>query len=358
MNIEDMKKGYTWFAFLFRSVALQGNVFLHISLLKIMKSDRWYILIILTFLIWGTQHPCLKLLSDELPPLLINLVRFSMILLVLLPFVAAQKIVSTKRDVLKMAALGLLGIALYGFLVVSGLRRSTSINGSILLNTHPLIAAIVAPYLVKETFHLRGVFGIITGFAGMMLVILQGFQFQSVVDIRYLGGNLLLFLAAICLALYAVCSKFLVPRYGSLVTTFYAVLAGTVVLLAGAGVSGEIFQIGALSRKHLLLLVYVAVMTTALTWVVWFKAIQKLGVFKAEPLFFLLPVSGMLSARIFLGEQLSGISVVGIIFILTGIYMVQKEARIRKQDSLDVAETADEQTGLLESEFHQLQEGR
>ena len=321
-----------------------------------MKFDRWYALIIITFLIWGTQHPCLKLLSDELPPLLINLVRFSMTLLVLIPFVAVQKMMPSKKDLLKMAGLGVLGIALYGFLVVSGLRRSTSINGSILLNTHPLVAAIVAPYLVKETFHIRGILGIATGFVGMMLVILQGLSFQSVLETRYLGGNLLLFLAAICLALYAVCSKFLVPRYGSLVTTFYAVLAGTVILFAVAGASGELSQWNSIAPKHLLLLAYVAIMTTALTWVMWFKAIQKLGVFKAEPFFFLLPISGMISARIFLGEHISGISIVGIFCILTGIYMVQKEVRLRKQDTRNAGKNQNKQEIMLMSGSHQFQE--
>lgn len=49
---------------------------MHVPLLQrshVMMFDRWYVFIIITFLIWGTQAPFLKMLSDELPPLLLNL---------------------------------------------------------------------------------------------------------------------------------------------------------------------------------------------------------------------------------------------------------------------------------------------
>ena len=292
-----------------------------------MKFDKWYLLIIVTFLIWGTQHPFLKILSDALPPLVINVLRFSITLLVLVPFVVAQKIVPAKKDLLKIAVLGAIGIACYGFLVIAGLQRSTSINCSILINTHPLIAATLAPFLFKETLSFRGGLGILTGFAGMAIVLSQGSHVTSLFEARYLQGNLLLFLSGICLALYALGSKFFVPQYGSLVTTFYAVLGGTVVLVVGAGASGQLSLLGSIPLRYLSIIVYVAVVTTALTWVIWFKAIQKLGICKAEPLFFLLPVSGVVSANILLGERITGYSILGAGLIVFGIYLVRKRSK-------------------------------
>ena len=310
-----------------------------------MKTDKWYLLIILTFLLWGTQHPFLKILSGALPPLVTNVLRFSMTLLALLPFVAAQKTVPSKKDLVKIAGLGVIGIACYGFLVIVGLQRSTSINCSILINTHPLIAAIVAPFLLKEKLSLRGALGIAIGFVGMVIVLSQGFHLANLFEARYLQGNLLLFLSGICLALYALGSKFFVPQYGSLVTTFYAVLGGTVVLLLGAGVTGQLSLLKSVPLRYLLIIAYVAIITTALTWVIWFKAIQKLGICKAEPLFFLLPVSGVISASILLGEQISGYSILGALLILFGIYLVQK--RSQKEESVTPGKMAQEELESL-----------
>lgn len=292
-----------------------------------MKPDKWYLLIILTFLIWGTQHPFLKILSNALPSLVINVLRFSITLLVLLPFVVAQKTVPAKKDFFKIAGLGVIGIACYGFFVIAGLQRSTSINCSILINTHPLIAAVLAPFLLKEKLSIRGWLGISIGFIGMVLVLSQGFHVSNIFEPRYLQGNLLLFLSGICLALYALGSKFFVPQYGSLVTTFYAVLGGTAVLFVGAGATGQLSLLTSVPLRYILIVLYVAIVTTAFTWVIWFKAIQKLGICKAEPLFFLLPVSGVVSANILLGERITRYSILGAILILVGIYLVQKRSR-------------------------------
>jgi drug/metabolite transporter (DMT)-like permease len=286
--------------------------------------DRWNVLIIIAFIVWGTMHPPLKILSDELPPLLMNFLRFSLALVVLTPFVLLQKKVPVKNDLFKIAVLGVIGIALYGFLVVSGLHRSTAINSSILLNSHPIIAAVVAPFLFKEKLHMWGVFGIILGFFGVILVVTNGLYLKGILDGRYLQGNLLLCLSTICLAVYAICSKFFVPRYGSLVTTFYAVLAGTIVLLISSLATGDLALISRLSGKHILLILYLAIFTTAIPWVIWFKVIERIGIIRAETLFFLIPISGVVSSAVFLRERITGVAILGVILILSGIYIVQK----------------------------------
>jgi drug/metabolite transporter (DMT)-like permease len=297
-----------------------------------MNLKRWNILTIVIFLLWGTMHPLLKILSDALPPLLINFLRFAIALLLLTPFVLNQKRIPTQRDLIKIGLLGMIGIALYGFLSVTGLHRSTAINSSILLNSHPVIAAIVTPFLFGEKLHSRGVFGIILGFIGVILVVTDGFNLSAVLDTRYVFGNLLLFLSAVCLAVYAMSSKFFVPHYGSLVTTFYAVLAGTSVLLAGIIVTGDITQIKHLSLKQIFFISYIALVVTAIAWVVWFKAIERIGVIRTETLFFLTPIAGVASSAVFLGERITGITIIGTGCILAGVFLVQRRERGRVGD--------------------------
>src|SRR5947209_3857361 len=106
---------------------------------------RWYVLLVITFIIWGTQHPPLKILSAELPPFLLNLLRFSIAGLALLPFAVRNKIIPQRRDLLKMSMLGIVQIAAFGVLTVIGIRLSTSTNSSSLINSNPLIVALLAP---------------------------------------------------------------------------------------------------------------------------------------------------------------------------------------------------------------------
>ncbi|MBD3305101.1 EamA family transporter [candidate division KSB3 bacterium] len=291
-----------------------------------MTLDRWNILIILTFVVWGTMHPPLKIVSDALPPLLVNLLRFSLALGVLTPFMLRQNRIPTIRDLLKISALGIVGIALYGVLVVAGLHRSTAVNSSILLNTHPVIAAFVAPLLIQEKhLHRRGIVGIIVGFLGVTVVVTNGFHLGGVLDMKYLQGNLLLLLSALCLAVYAMCSKFFIPAYGSLVTTYFAVLAGTLMLLLSTLITGDIASLSQVSLTHFLCIGYIAIVVTAIAWVVWFKAIERIGVIRAETLFFLIPISGVITSAVFLDEPITGMTLAGAALILAGIYLVQKK---------------------------------
>jgi len=57
----------------------------------------WYIFLVITFLVWGTQHPPIKILSGEMGPFLFNFLRFFIAGAVLLPFVMKTGWRSRKR---------------------------------------------------------------------------------------------------------------------------------------------------------------------------------------------------------------------------------------------------------------------
>lgn len=289
------------------------------------KNTKWYLLLIFTFIIWGTQHPPIKILSGEIPPFLFNFLRFLIAGLFLLPFIMRQKKVPEKKDLLKISLLGIVGISLYGFFAVAGIKLSTATNSAILINSSPLLIAILAPSLVKESMTIKKALGIILGFIGMFLVISNGFNILDTLKSEYFIGNLLLFTSALCLTIYAIYNKGLIKKYGGLCVTFYAILAGTVALFVFSFLSGQLMQIANISLNSFLLMAYVAIITTALTWVIWFNAINKKGVINTSSFFFLMTLSGIVSSNLVLGEKLTDFIITGAILILLGIYIVQKE---------------------------------
>ncbi len=288
-------------------------------------NTKGYILLVLAFVIWGTQHPPIKILSGEIPPFLFNFLRFAIAGLVLLPFVLHRRIEPGRSDLLKISLLGVIGISLYGLLVVVGINLSTATNSAILINSNPLLIAFLAPLLIGEKSSLRKALGIVLGFIGVVLVIADGVNIFSVVGSEYFLGNLLLFGSAFCVAFYSIYNKGFIQKYGGLGATFYAVLAGAVVLFLISLANGEIFQISAVTVDSFLMMGYVAVVTTALTWVIWFNSISKIGVIKTSSFFFLIPVSGIVSSSLILGEVLTPFILIGTIVILSGIYIVQKQ---------------------------------
>lgn len=285
----------------------------------------WYIVLTLTFIVWGTQHAALKLLSGEVSPWLLNLLRFSIAWLALLPFVLADKIKIEKKDLAKILFLGLAGPFLFGTLNLIGVKLSTATNSAILVNIWPLIAVILAPVLIKEQAAKSSTLGVIIGFIGVILVVTNGTGMGSLIKSEFLTGNLLLALSALCISLYSIFSKQYIKKYGGLNATFLIFTASIGFMLALSLATGDIYGITKISFSSLLFILWVAIPTTAFTWVIWFKSVDKIGFVETNSFFFLIPLSGILTAKIFLNERITTYTVLGAILIILGIYTLQRK---------------------------------
>ncbi|MCK5332912.1 MAG: EamA family transporter, partial [Candidatus Aenigmarchaeota archaeon] len=204
---------------------------------------------------------------------------------------------------------------------------STATNNAILLNSWPLLVVFIAPILIREKVTKKAVFGTFIGLLGVVAVVTNGASMGDVVKTEYFMGNLLILLSGVCLAFYSMLGKKYVKKYGGLNVTFAAILVGTMMLFVLSLLSGDIFSLGKISLSSFLLLLWIAVPTTALTYVVWFKSIDRIGLVKTSSFFFIIPISGVVSSSVFLGELITKYTLIGIALILLGVYVVQKKSR-------------------------------
>lgn len=296
-----------------------------------MNTKAWYTFLIMVFILWGSQVPSLKILSKELPPFILNALRFTTASLVLLPFALSKRKIPQTKDMFGIAILGIIGIALYGILVITGIQRTTALNSTVLLNSHPVITAGLAPFLIKEKLSLIKSLGIGVGFLGVIVVVSGGLNVRGILNNQYFAGNLLILASALCLALYAILSKTYVTKYSGVTTVFFVLLSGTTLLVLITLTKGQFSFVFRMSAKTILLIGYVAVVTTALAWVLWFEAIKRIGVINTGSFFFILPVSGIVFSAILLREKITSSVVVGTACILVGIYIVQKAPTKREK---------------------------
>ncbi len=289
------------------------------------NNTYWYIILVITFLVWGTQHPPIKILSNEISPVLFNVLRYSIAVLALLPFILKSKVKIEKKDYAKIILLGFIGIFLYGMLNVAGVSMSTSTNNSILLNSWPLFIVLVAPAFLKEKVTKKAILGAILGFIGVVAIITNGNGIVEITSSKLFLGDILILLSAFCIAVYSIFSKKYIQKYGGLEVTFYTIAVGAILYLIFSLVTHDIFDITTVSLDSFLLMLWIAIPTTAVTYVIYFKSIDKIGLLKTSVFFFLIPVSGILTSHIFLNEELTVFTVVGTALILIGVYAVQRK---------------------------------
>jgi drug/metabolite transporter (DMT)-like permease len=294
---------------------------------------RFYALMICICVMWGTQHPALKVLADAMPSLTLNLWRLVLTLAALYPFARRDPRKPPLEAKARMMALGVLGFGIYTMLLTIGLHRSTAVNSAILVNAHPLITALLAPLLIGEASSGRMRGWMLAGFLGVAAVVSEGFSKVDLFGGRYTAGNCLLLVSALCLSLYTIWLKEYASRFGPLLATFYAVLGGTIALLtlaaAGAAPLGSLLTVTA---AQFVTLLYVAWATTALGWVVWFKAVSTLGAAKGTNFLFIIPVSGVIFANLLLGEAVPHYAAAGAALTLASIYFVQRSRPIKSDN--------------------------
>lgn len=290
------------------------------------SNNFWYLILISTFIIWGTQHPPLKILSNKIDPFLFNFIRYSIAGLALAPFVLRNKISIERKDLIKILFLGFVGIALFGVLNFAGVKLSSAANNAVLLNSWPLLAVLMAPFSIREKITKKDVAATLIGFAGVVLITTQGVGIDNLLKSEFFTGNILILLSGLCLAVYSIFSKRYIKKYGSLNTTFYAILAAGIILLFLSTLRQKLFLITQISLNSFFLILWVALPTTALTYIVWFKSINKIGLAKTNSFFFLIPISGILTSALFLGEEITIYTALGTLLILFGIFLVQSPA--------------------------------
>ena len=121
------------------------------------KTDKkWYIILFFTMMIWGTQPPIIRSLKDisQFNVALINLTSGFIILLIFSIF-SKTKLNIDKKDFSKIFVIGILLAMLPGVIINLGIQKTSSMVGSIIVNTNPIFVALLVMLFGIEKLDLK-----------------------------------------------------------------------------------------------------------------------------------------------------------------------------------------------------------
>jgi len=207
-----------------------------------------------------------------------------------------------------------LGIAISEEYISSGLAAAMA-------SSMPLFTFLITALVIKtERFTIYGVAGLTVALIGLVLVIGLDRIFGH--DSSLLGVLIILgaFLS------YAT-NGILVPIYAKdvdpFVTTTYAIGFGAVILIILAFIL-EKPTMTALNTEVVLSLIGLGVVSTALGFSGYYLLIKRAGPFFTSLLGYLAPVFGIIAGVVFLHEKIDGLQIAGIIFVLLGLFLINK----------------------------------
>lgn len=284
--------------------------------------------LLLVAILFGGTWPAGKVAVDHLPPLTVAAARFVLatILLLAVTRLRGRPIpLPARADVPLIALLGLTGIAGYQAFFLIGLTRTPASDGAILVpGLIPVLTTLLAWRVLGQRPGLRVGLGFAIALCGLVVVV----DPAGSVSTRRLAGDLILVGAAVSWAIYTIVGPKLISRYDPLVATTYASAAGALLLLPFSVPGwGKLAHAGLPAWASI---VYLAPLGTTLAFVLYYDNVRKLGAARTASFTLLVPVFGVSSSILVLGEPLRAGLAIGGAIVLVGLWLVQRPAPPRE----------------------------
>lgn len=276
-----------------------------------------------TVLVWALAFPLIKIALVELRPLPLAASRFAFASLIILAWLGWKRpALPSRKDMLRFALCGLIGIALYNALFNAGQQTVSASAASFILNTSPIITALFATLFLGERFTRWGWAGAAIGFSGVGLIVAGqpgGLSFGS--------GAVLIFGAALAQAAFFVLQRPLVQRHGALASTAYTMLAGALMLTPWLAEGLSVLAAPATGSATIAAVIALAIFPAVLGYAAWSRAIGHYGAARASTFLYLVPPTATLLAFGLSGERPGASTIIGGLVAIAGVAVVNARGR-------------------------------
>lgn len=277
-----------------------------------------------TVCVWAAAFPLIKIALAQVAPLELAAARFAIASALVLLWLAWKRPARPANSELwRFTLCGLVGIAIYNGLLNIGQRSVSASAASFIVNTVPIITALIATLFLSERFTRWGWAGAALGFGGVAIIIAGqggGFAFGS--------GAVLIFGAAIAQASFFVMQRSLVLRYGALTTTAYTILAGTLLLTPWLADGVVALADPKTSPSVVISVVALGVFPAALGYAAWAYALGHYGAARASIFLYLVPPVATILAIGATAELASLATLAGGAIAICGVALVNARGRV------------------------------
>jgi len=293
---------------------------------------RGVLLAAASILIWSVTFVNTKALLVDFSALEIQVLRFTMAFLALLPLArgTARKSRPTRHDEPLFVAMGFTGVAAYQLPENCAIHYTNASNVAILVSLCPVVTELMQRLLGGRRPPPSFYAGFLLAITGVVLVSVNGVRTFHLNPL----GDLMAVAAMLNWGVYSILvgrctargfSQVVVIRhtfFWALVLTLPLVLfgltqTGRAVLNGSFAVTGHTARFA--SWANWFNLSFLGLLASAACFVMWNKACAALGVVRCTVGLYLIPVFTVVVAWLFLDERLSACSVTGMVLTLAGV---------------------------------------
>jgi drug/metabolite transporter (DMT)-like permease len=276
-------------------------------------------------IVWGINYSVVKIALEDLSPLSLNAIRFSVASLLLIVFllIKERNLSIRREDISRLILLAIIGNTAYQLFFIYGISFTTAGNSAILYGTVPIFVGLLSSILGVEKITQRIWQSVIISFIGIILIIGGKGEALAITNQSWIG-DLLILGATICWATYTVLSKPLLKRYTPTKLTTLTIAIGAIPLILISIPSLSVQRWDSVSTQGWLSIAYSSCLAIALGYVIWYTGVSHVGNARTSLYENLAVVTGVAVSWIFLSESMSLLQIIGAVLVFIGLYVARR----------------------------------
>lgn len=224
----------------------------------------------------------------------------------------------SRRDLAGIAAYGLLWLGVYSVVLNEAERRVDAGTAAMLVNTGPILIAVLAGLLLREGFPRKLLLGCAIAFAGTAVIAVATSDTSTAAG----WGAVLCLVAAFAYASAVIAQKPIVARVSGLQVTWLACVVATIACLPFAPQLGR--QLGSADGSAILWTIYLGVFPTAIGFALWGYALRRTSAGRMGAMTYLAPPIAILLSWLLLGETPPALAIAGGALCLSGVVLSRR----------------------------------
>ena len=232
-----------------------------------------------------------------------------------------------RKDLFRIGIATLFGMCINMLMFIKGLSLSTPINSSVIVTLTPVMVMILSAIFLKEKITTKKGFGILMGFGGAILLILQGSDYTlNATNIPL--GNIMMFVNAMCYGTYLILIKPMTQKYTTITLMKWMFLGGVILNLPLTFSEFTAVEWTSLPFEAIWRMAFVVVGTTFLAYLFNVYALRTLSPTTVGAFVYLQPLMGILFATYTGNDQMDLIKGLATALVFIGVYLVTQKKKV------------------------------
>jgi drug/metabolite transporter (DMT)-like permease len=299
---------------------------------------------------WASAFPAIRVAAPDLGVIGLSIVRLAIAALALLAIAPLAHVrAPERRHAVLLAAAAFFGMTAYQVLLNAGELHVPAGPASIVVASAPLVSVAIAALALGERLTVAKIAGSSVAIAGVAVVCLARSGASLTSALLIVVG------AAVVQGIYHPLTKPLLRTRSALEVATYTMVAGALMALPLMPWGWD--QLVGASASGWASALYLALVPSALGFVLWGYALANLPVATSTSLLYLVPAVAVVIAFVWLGEVPNAGELVGGVVVIAGVVLVTQGDRLREHLRGRHARPAHEPTTFVLSTHQRAHQG-